>query len=115
VKGLPGKPDIVFVGPRVAVYCDGDFWHGRNWDKLRSKLRMGANAEYWCAKIESNIERDLHNQRLLEEAGWHVLRLWETDILRDIIGIALTIKEVIDMRKGRDGRENRTHIGRVRG
>jgi DNA mismatch endonuclease (patch repair protein) len=89
VKSLSGCPDIVFPRARVAVFCDGDFWHGRNWTVRKAKLRRGANATYWILKIESNIERDLKNQLLLESAGWQVLRFWESEILNkgpEIVG-----------------------------
>ena len=80
VVTLPGKPDIVFPTDRVAVFCDGDFWHGRYWRRLARKLRTGANAGYWVSKIKSNRRRDSKNRRLLENAGWTVIRIWETDI-----------------------------------
>ena len=59
VATLPGKPDIVFVRARLAVFCDGDFWHGRNWPERKAKLEQGHNPGYWVAKIERNMERDL--------------------------------------------------------
>jgi DNA mismatch endonuclease (patch repair protein) len=95
VETLPGKPDIVFVHARVVVFCDGDFWHGRNWEEQKSKLCQGTNAEYWLSKIESNIERDRLNNALLEADGWSVLRLWETDIKRDLQAAAELVKEVV--------------------
>jgi DNA mismatch endonuclease, patch repair protein len=80
VRTLPGKPDIVFVADRVAVFCDGDFWHGRHWRRLARNLRAGTNAGYWVSKIKSNRMRDRKNRRLLQKAGWTVMRIWETDI-----------------------------------
>lgn len=80
---IPGTPDIVFVSARVAVFVDGDFWHGRRWATRRAKLLAGANAPYWIAKIERNRQRDRRVTRALRLAGWTVLRLWETDIVRD--------------------------------
>ena len=80
---LPGKPDIVFRSARVVVFCDGDFWHGRRWHHRREKLARGANAPYWTAKIAANVARDRRNTRALQRSGWTVIRLWETDILRD--------------------------------
>lgn len=80
VRALPGIPDIVFPRARVAIFCDGDFWHGRDWDSLHPKLQHGTNSAYWTAKIRRNIERDKHNTELLESSGWRVIRLWETDI-----------------------------------
>ena len=95
VETLPGKPDIVFVRARVAVFCDGDFWHGRNWEEQKSKLCQGTNAEYWLLKIEGNIKRDRLNNALLEADGWSVLRLWETDIKRDPQAAAALVREVV--------------------
>ena len=83
VRSLPGKPDIVFRRERVAVFCDGDFWHGRKWSQLVKKLRVGGNGSYWAAKIKANRLRDRRNERLLRRDGWLVVRLWESDILRD--------------------------------
>ena len=77
---LPGKPDIVFKRQRVAVFCDGDFWHGRHWSERKPKLRQGHNADYWIAKIERNMERDLKNKETLAKMGWTVVRVWEGDI-----------------------------------
>lgn len=93
VKSLAGKPDIVFPRARVAVFCDGDFWHGRQWQILRKKLRKGTNADYWTAKIASNIQRDRRNTALLEKSGWHVIRLWETEIKKKPKQWALHIKK----------------------
>jgi len=98
VETLPGKPDIVFVRERVAVFCDGDFWHGRDWEKQKSKLRLGTNAEYWIQKIESNKERDRLNNTLLQAEGWCIIRLWETDIKQDPQTCAKLIKEVVNDR-----------------
>lgn len=81
-KDLPGKPDIVFVRQRLAVFVDGDFWHGRHWEERRRKLSNGHNAAYWIAKIGYNIERDRRNTELLQAHGWRVIRLWEKDVLR---------------------------------
>jgi len=83
VRTLLGQPDIVFVGGRLLVFCDGDFWHGRDWPERAAKLQSGANAAYWMAKIASNVERDNRITAELECDGWRVLRLWETDIKRD--------------------------------
>ena len=81
-QDLPGQPDIIFRRKKVAVFCDGDFWHGRDWPSLRAKLARRANPDYWIAKIGSNIERDVRISRELRSLGWRVIRLWETDILR---------------------------------
>jgi len=93
VNTLPGKPDIVFSKEHLAVFCDGDFWHGRNWRRSKKRLLVGPNAEYWVAKILRNKQRDRTNQKLLEKMGWRVLRFWETDILLDHHKIADSILE----------------------
>lgn len=83
VAALPGRPDIVFPTARVAVFCDGDFWHGRNWPERARRLRRGANADYWLAKIRRNMERDRLASEALRKAGWRILRFWESDLLRN--------------------------------
>jgi DNA mismatch endonuclease, patch repair protein len=100
VEIIPGKPDIVFLKSKVAIFCDGDFWHGREWDTLRLKLKKGANGDYWIAKIQSNIERDLQINTILSEAGWLVLRFWETDLKKDPARYAKEIKEIVTYRSG---------------
>lgn len=78
-----GKPDVVFFRQKVAVFCDGDFWHGRSWPTLKRKLRRGFNGSYWTAKILRNRERDAIVTNKLVDEGWSVLRFWETDVLRN--------------------------------
>ena len=80
---LLGKPDIVFRTARVVVFCDGDFWHGRDWARLKRRLLRRHNASYWVAKIARNRKRDREVSRGLLKTGWHVVRIWESDILRD--------------------------------
>jgi DNA mismatch endonuclease (patch repair protein) len=82
-RGLPGTPDIVFAGRRTVVFVDGDFWHGRDWEKRKERLGSGSNGAYWVSKIAYNRERDRRNDTLLTEMGWQVLRLWETDVLKN--------------------------------
>jgi DNA mismatch endonuclease (patch repair protein) len=98
VKSLPGCPDIVFPGGRVAVFCDGDFWHGRHLESRLKRLARGHNAQYWIAKVLRNVERDLQQQAQLGRAGWLVLRLWETDILRSPEDIAANVAKVVELR-----------------
>lgn len=80
VKTLPGRPDIVFVRQRLAIFCDGDFWHGRRWSKDKIRLRAGPNPSYWVQKIQTNISRDRKRNRELRRLGWKVLRVWESDV-----------------------------------
>lgn len=81
---LAGRPDIVFRGPKVVVFVDGDFWHGRNWAVLRLQLQERANSDYWTDKIGYNRERDATVSAELQRRGWTVCRLWETDIIQDV-------------------------------
>jgi DNA mismatch endonuclease (patch repair protein) len=96
---LPGKPDIVFSRAKVAVFCDGDFWHGRDWQSRQQKLSRGTNSSYWLAKIASNIERDTRNTSLLKKAGWRVIRLWETDVKRNPLAAAMRIRKIVESRR----------------
>ena len=97
-KKLPGKPDIVFTKRMVAVFCDGDYWHGHNWairglDSLEDEL--AGYSEYWKKKILRNIERDEENNKALEALGWTVLRFWESDIKKDLNGCVKMVQETL--------------------
>ena len=86
-KKLPGKPDIVFSSARLAVFCDGDFWHGHNWavrgyGSLEEELKR--YSKEWSDKILRNIQRDERVNQELQALGWKVLRIWESDIKADI-------------------------------
>lgn len=98
VAKLPGKPDLVFPRARVVVFCDGDFWHGRNWKRLRSELARRHNAHYWIAKIARNRQRDAENRRRLEQEGWLVLRFWELDLKTNPAEAAGKIRRVVEER-----------------
>ena len=95
LKSLAGKPDIVFSKYKIVVFCDGDFWHGREWESLSAKLERGTNSRYWLDKVRSNRERDDRNTSLLAQAGWTVLRFWESDILRSPETVADQIARAI--------------------
>lgn len=97
-RKLPGKPDIVFTKYKIAVFCDGDFWHGHNWvlrgmPSLESELKK--YSEYWQNKILRNIERDEENNQSLKTLGWIVIRLWESDIKKNLDECVATIQETI--------------------
>ena len=109
VTGLPGRPDIVFRAARVIVFCDGDFWHGRNWEERKRKLEQGHNAPYWLAKIERNMERDRARTALLESEGWTVLRFWETDVLRDPGPAADRIQSAVEARAIKSSKPREAH------
>lgn len=96
---LPGKPDLTFPRHNLAVFCDGDFWHGRDWPQLRKKLMNRANSSYWVAKIIANRRRDRAVNHLFFKMGWVVVRIWETDILSDIDGVSSSLLLFIRKRK----------------
>lgn len=75
-----GKPDIAFVAARLAVFVDGDFWHGRAW--FETGAAPATNAEFWIGKFERNRRRDLVVDRELRRTGWSVLRLWASEVRR---------------------------------
>jgi DNA mismatch endonuclease, patch repair protein len=96
VRSLPGCPDIVFQRVKLAVFCDGDFWHGRDWAQRKLKLSRGTNGRYWLAKIERNMARDASNQERLESQGWRVLRFWESEIKKRQSVVLAEIEAVLD-------------------
>ena len=85
-KTILGKPDIAFIGAKVAVFCDSEFWHGFNWDVKQHEIK--SNRDFWIAKIQRNIERDRTVTRGLEEAGWTVLRFWGREIQKNALACA---------------------------
>jgi len=99
VRELPGRPDLVLWKVRIVVFCDGDFWHGRNWDERKNKLAAGSNAEYWTAKIERNMARDRERAEELERLGWTVVRIWESDILKSPEATAKRVVAAVRARK----------------
>lgn len=78
VKNIIGKPDIVFSGKKIAVFCDSEFWHGYNWEERKEDIKT--RREFWIPKIERNMQRDVEVNAALTEAGWTVLRFWGKDI-----------------------------------
>ena len=93
VKDLPGRPDFVLRKARVAIFVDGDFWHGWRFPAWRLKL-----SEKWEKKIESNRLRDIRNHRLLRRQGWTVIRIWEHQIENDPIVCVNRIRSAITVR-----------------
>ncbi len=92
---LPGVPDFVFAAARIVVFVDGDFWHGRDWKGRKARLASGHNADYWIAKIERNMARDLEQRRELKSAGWRVIRFWESAIRKDPSRLAAIIHRLL--------------------
>lgn len=88
-------PDIVITKYKIAVFCDGNFWHGKELQKRPIKH----NSSYWNEKIRRNVERDLENTIELRDNGWIVLRFWEDDIQHDLDGCVSEVLRYIDIRK----------------
>ena len=94
-KGLPGNPDIVLTKYKIAIFCDGEFFHGKDWEVRKPRLEKGNNSEYWINKISRNCERDDEiNKRLLFE-GWTVIRFWGKDIHNNTEECVKVIEETI--------------------
>ena len=94
VKTVYGHPDIVFIGKKIAVFCDSEFWHGYDWENRKNDIK--SNVEFWTTKIERNIARDKEVNEYLTSHGWTVLRFWGKQIEKDTSGCADIIeKEVI--------------------
>ncbi len=98
LRTVAGKPDVVFGRARVAVFCDGDFWHGRDWAQLKQRLERRANAPYWIPKIAANRTRDVRTRTALKRAGWLVIRVWETEVRRKPFDIADAISKAVAQR-----------------
>lgn len=94
VKTIAGKPDFVFKSKKIAIFCDGEFWHGRNWEIRKEDHKT--NKEFWYRKIERNIERDKEVSRELKDAGWIVIRFWESEIKKNIEGCVETIRKAYE-------------------
>jgi DNA mismatch endonuclease (patch repair protein) len=96
-----GRPDLVIRSRRLAVFVDGDLWHG-NPDEIRRRGRASlaelfpTRTEWWVAKIERTVQRDREVTAALREQGWTVLRLWEHDVLRDPQACARTVLNAIE-------------------
>lgn len=114
VSDLPGKPDIVFRGAKLCVFVDGDFWHGRDWPQLQVRLTNRANPTYWIPKIARNRERDIEQTNSLRAAGWKVLRIWETEVLRDPViaadQVERQLSEPFPTRASQDTSAEESHI-----
>lgn len=93
VNKVFGKPDIVFMGKKVAVFCDSEFWHGYNWEERKKDFK--SHQEFWIPKIERNMERDREVTQRLKAEGWIVLRFWGNEIKKDVAQCADVIVKVL--------------------
>ena len=92
-KRLPGSPDIAISRYHIAVFVDGEFWHGYDWEER--KLRLKTNRDYWIEKIEENIARDLRNDQRLIQMGWIPLHFWEKTVLKKLDSCVTAVEETI--------------------
>lgn len=97
VKNVPGKPDIAFLGKKVAVFCDSEFWHGYDWEHRKDDIKT--RREFWIPKIERNMERDREVNRMLEEQGWIVIRFWGKQIQKNLQECADIIENTLKSRR----------------
>ena len=97
VNKIFGHPDVAFIGLKVAVFCDSEFWHGHDWKIRKSDIK--SNREFWINKIERNIQRDKEVTAALEADGWIVLRYWGKDIMARTSEIAEEIEKIVRSRQ----------------
>lgn len=96
-KGLPGTPDIAITKYRIAIFCDSEFFHGKDWEKLRLRLQNGKNSSYWIKKILRNRERDEEVGKALRFREWTVLRFWGEDIKKHTADcIQVVVEAIVD-------------------
>ena len=79
-KALPGSPDIALTKYRIAIFIDGEFWHGKDFEQRKNKLKN--NKAYWIEKIQENIDRDLRNDKLLRQMDWYPIHFWSNDVIK---------------------------------
>ena len=92
---IPGKPDIAITKYKIAVFCDSEFFHGKDWEQLNPRLEKSNNSAFWIKKISRNRERDLEVDRELHALGWVVLRFWGNDIKKNKEECVKVIKEAV--------------------
>lgn len=94
-KSLPGKPDIVLTKYKIAIFCDSEFFHGKDWEILKPRIERGTNSNYWLNKISNNRKRDDEVNKQLLFRGWTVIRFWGKDIQKNIDECIKVIEETI--------------------
>ncbi len=94
-KDLPGTPDIVLTKQKIVIFCDSEFFHGKDWEILKPRLEKSKNKEFWQKKIARNMERDDETNKRLLFLGWTVIRFWGKDILKNTDECVRVIEEAI--------------------
>lgn len=97
VKDIYGRPDIAIKKYKIAIFCDGDFWHGYDWEDRRGRIKT--NTDFWIKKIERNIEKDVEVNHVLKHMGYTVIRIWEHDIDNNVKAVADMIEREINSKK----------------
>lgn len=92
-KRLPGSPDIAILKYQIAIFVDGEFWHGKDWETRKERLKR--NRKYWIEKIEENMARDRCNDQLLTCAGWTPIHFWEKEIMKNLPACIAEIEDAI--------------------
>ena len=90
---LIGKPDIVLPKYKIVIFCDSEFWHGKDWETKKHNIK--SNSEFWINKIEGNIKRDKIVNQKLQDDGWIVLRFWGKEIIKDINSCIQNIEKTV--------------------
>lgn len=88
-----GKPDVAFVGKKIAIFINGCFWHGC---EKCNKTMPKRNKEYWQEKVENNKKRDIRNKKQLTKKGWKVYTIWECEIRENLDGKVNEIEKLLD-------------------
>ncbi len=96
VRKIMGNPDIAFIGKKIAVFCDSEFWHGYDWENHKNDIK--SNKDFWIQKIERNMQRDIEVTESLRADGWIVLRFWGKDIKQHTSDCADKIQQVWEAR-----------------
>lgn len=94
-KKLPGKPDIVITKYKIAIFCDSEFFHGKDWEVLKPQLERGNNPDFWIRKISKNMERDIIVNQQLLFLGWTVIRFWGEEIKKSPDECIRVVEETI--------------------
>ena len=93
VKSVYGHPDIAFIGKKIAIFCDSEFWHGYDWENRKKDFKV--RQDFWIPKIERNIERDKEVTQKLEGEGWTVIRFWGKEIITNMNDCVRKIEEYL--------------------
>lgn len=96
LKSVFGHPDIAFIGKKIAVFCDSEFWHGYDWERRKNDFKV--RQDFWIPKIERNMERDHEVNEKLASEGWIVIRFWGKEIKSDVNACAEKIKKAVEER-----------------